>query len=957
MDKHAAIAPTAVPSAQPTHYPRLLDPAAHPDYARRHVRVPTWETFGNRTQFMTLRSFSERDGKLVGFGEELDRYVDRFGLGRVIWPVFPTVFAANFWDLVEEIRQRGLFLFDIWGHVPGSGMEDMWSHVMPPPGMVERLERELGDHFLGFDNGEQDGRYIGSYAAQQCPSPQDRFRQYLNFQRHFERMCDDLGNHMSALVSLCFGHYFLKEGNHVLMGAETAQALPNSQVYYAFIRGAGKQYGVHWFGNASVWNRWGWKVYGSQGVSGDLAYGPTHGTSLALLKRLLYTHHLYNAVALGFESGWIIDRGGGDELTPIGRVQAAAARFVDQHGQPGVMHAPVALVLDHFAGWAMPRHLYTGSVYQVWGNMPYGPGDHLTHGVLSELFSGYEDASYFRDERGFLAPTPYGDIADCLLSDAPPWVLDQYGLVILAGALSAHAELCDTLDRFMERGGQVVVTAENARRLWPEWEIGDAVRMPAGTRVRLMEPPTAPGGPVTSGAEIVEDAAFDLCSVPPDGAEVLAHAAGKPVVIRRRHGRGAATIILSPFGINAEPLCSGPIRNEPEAPLACPHALLRHVRAVLGRALASQQLFSVGEGLSFITCRKGPGEYTIGIQNNGLVALPFRIESRCGRIARIAELPLDQSEKGAVGYWPDGRENAGGVSDATTIAGGDVRLFSVSVEETGVRLLDPVRPPERPKNRILRLPHDAASIKEEILRRPTFFQHFDGVKVDWTYLRRRDPAEVCRERGWLDRQKVRVVVDFSTGLNFYPDLTLLDTLAFRYEESVAAIDDVLDKMRALGAADAIISLHRKPENHCDDARADDCFLAGVRDLARRAAERGVTLYLARHPHKWYAGKGKMRAFIDEVGAANLRVAVSASHGDALSADAVRDAGAVLLSAAATDLFGQDYDAHLPVAGSGLDLAALRAVPEDALMVLDAEYPDWSTVWRDLCAIEGTLARG
>ena len=135
--------------------------------------------------------------------------------------------------------------------------------------MVRHLQRVLGDRFLGIDNGEQDGRYIWATAEQQCPREQSRLAQYLSFQRHFQKLCDELGNHMTALSSLTLGHYFLKEGNHVLLGAETAQALPNSQLYYAFIRGAGKQYGVHWFGNASVFNRWGWKDYGAANATAD----------------------------------------------------------------------------------------------------------------------------------------------------------------------------------------------------------------------------------------------------------------------------------------------------------------------------------------------------------------------------------------------------------------------------------------------------------------------------------------------------------------------------------------------------------------------------------------------------------------------------------------------------------------------------------------------------------------
>ncbi len=248
------------------------------------------------------------------------------------------------------------------------------------------------------------------------PASASRFEQYLNFQRHFERMGDDLGHQHATLVSLNFGHYFLKEGTYTLIGAETAQALPNNQVYYAFIRGAGKQYGVPWFGNASIFNRWGYKTYGSSGGSGGDTHGPTKGTSLSLMKRLLYSHILYNSVAVGFESGWFE----GDKLSrPSAASSRPAQRWVKEHGQPGVMHTPVALLLDFYSGWSFPRHLYSGDIYRVWGNLPYGPGDYLTDAVLDLLYPGYQDSSYFHDESGFITPTPYGDIADCLLSDAP----------------------------------------------------------------------------------------------------------------------------------------------------------------------------------------------------------------------------------------------------------------------------------------------------------------------------------------------------------------------------------------------------------------------------------------------------------------------------------------------------------------------------------------------------------
>ena len=44
-------------------------------------------------------------------------------------------------------------------------------------------------------------------------------------------------------------------GLYTLLGAETAQGLPNDQIFYAFLRGGAKQYGTRIWGDASVGNR------------------------------------------------------------------------------------------------------------------------------------------------------------------------------------------------------------------------------------------------------------------------------------------------------------------------------------------------------------------------------------------------------------------------------------------------------------------------------------------------------------------------------------------------------------------------------------------------------------------------------------------------------------------------------------------------------------------------------
>ena len=57
-------------------------------------------------------------------------------------------------------------------------------------------------------------------------------------------------------------------------------------------------------------------------------------------------------------------------------------------------------------------------------------------------------------------------------------------------------------------------------------------------------------------------------------------------------------------------------------------------------------------------------------------------------------------------------------------------------------------PPKNPKNRFLPL-RGMNPIQDEVLLRPTFFQHFDGVAVDWKYVANRDQAALKQEAGWI----------------------------------------------------------------------------------------------------------------------------------------------------------------------------------------------------------------
>lgn len=889
----APIAEAGQPAPTPRRvYAHRLEPREHPDDDRRSVRPPGWDTFGTGTHFTCLRGFRVENGRIVGFAEELERFTRTHELGDVIWPSYPILFAKNLGELADEIKRRDLYLFDVWGYVPGSGPGGYWQQFKAPQEALETLTARLGNRWLGTDIGEQDGRYIGGYADQMTPSSAGRFDQYLNFQRHFERMGDDLGHRHATLVSLNFGHYLLKEGTFTLIGAETAQALPNNQVYYAFIRGAGKQYGVPWFGNASVYNRWGYKSYGSSGGSGGDAHGPTKGSSLSLLKRLLYSHILYNNVAVGFENGWFE----GDQLSPIGRIQQSALRWVKQNGPPGVMLAPVALLLDFNAGWTFPRHLYTGHVNRVWGNLPYGPGDHLTDAVLGLLYPGYQDSSYFHDESGFIAPTPYGDIADCLLSDAPGWLLDRYAVVVVAGELSGGQEIRDKLQTYVEGGGHLVITQGNLARL--------------------------PGG--LAGLQ-----------------------SGPPTVTTTHCGKGMATLLPGAFGLEPNLQWNGRPRSEVDRPLARPFALQPDARSALETIFNAQRLFDAGcRDVSVITCRKGPGIYTLGVANNAWQERPLKITSLVGPIESLRELPIDTSERNAPGFLPEGvSAGALGHNVPTSIAGGDVRVFQVRVRETGVVEIPHSTPPTRPKLRSLTL-RRPISIKEAILARPTFFEHFDGVVVDWTYLHDRERAALEREAGWVRRQGLRVTVDLSSGIDLYPTLRLIDNDQEEYGRCMAVVHDVLDKARLLGAHDVIFSLHRYPENNFTEDQTRGAFVSTLRALSDRAAGDGITLHLRIAFGKPPRGVGETTALLDRVGAKNLKIAASTAllARDGTSVDAIqnwKERVGLWLIAGLSDATGDAWDVHRPVHRTSSLEAVARwvATAPDAPVVSDALLND------------------
>jgi len=677
--------PPETSSPLPRAWVRPVEPSEYPGFAERAVKPVTRADLGHAFHTVALRAFgTDRSPaepphrfRVVNLAETLDLWTRTYDFGRVVWPMWPFLFAENWREVIDELAARKLYLFDIWAYCPSGPFERFeWSEYRVPDETHRYILDKLGPLFLGYDNGEQDGRYIGGYAKTVCPAPATRRQAAEAFRQYFAQLGNDLQNYLVSLNSLTFPHAFCAMGNHRLIGAETAQALPSVPMWYAFLRGAGKQYGVLWFGNASVWNRWGAKSLADPNAPDTSApgfwSGPTAGTSMSLLRRLWYVLVMYGSVIMGYESGHLasaqVERTVGGrkvkapDLTDIGREHLKGAAWCRQHPDRGELYTPVALLWDADAGWVPPRHLYTQDTYLVWGNMPYERGDHQIDLLFRELYPDYLDAGFYHSERGFLTATPCGDIFDVLLSDAPAAILDRYPCVVVLGETRIEGELLAKLRGYVARGGRLVAFAS---------QLGDDAGALFGVRPGASAEANhalIPGHPWP-----VNEPAFPYRELRPlAGARTVARTRqGAALAVRRGAAGGGETLLFAAdHGLSKQLAGWEAIRNEVDQPLASPYALLEHVKAVLLPLLRSHNLVEVeGPPVQYLTnVTRRADRLVVTLVNNAPQPWTGAVRPRRGKVTRAT-------------HWMAGRRLAGGDAVRITVPPLDVAVFEMLLDQ------------------------------------------------------------------------------------------------------------------------------------------------------------------------------------------------------------------------------------------------------------------------------------
>lgn len=340
-----------------------------------------------------------------------------------------------------------------WRTVYGPEFE-AYKHLMKPPGLK------------GYDTRPA--------TRQEC---YDTLRDYFLTRNRFMR-----GRNISVTGHSHYEAYAAEWGARVV-GLELGENIAFSQSKIAFARGASRQWQRPWSVQVSPWFAGSCTTAGPLRREGNYARGLDAGHSLSFYKRM-WLHGWFagaamvtpeNSIGIFFDSPhapW--------KLTPHGEKAVEVFAFMRAHDR-GVPYTPVALVLDHLAGY----NAYQG---RPWGILEKTPGDQETYDLLEQqLFPGADHIHVKPDpsnpEASYLRPTPHGEMFDVLLSTAPADVLSSYPAILLVGDVRFEPDLVGRLLAAVKAGSQLLLHERHARALG-----SDLTRLKGSGHVEVLAP-------------------------------------------------------------------------------------------------------------------------------------------------------------------------------------------------------------------------------------------------------------------------------------------------------------------------------------------------------------------------------------------------------------------------------------------------------------------------------------
>jgi len=322
-----------------------------------------------------------------------------------------------------------------WREVYGKDF-DRFKHLMKPPGLA------------GYDR-----------------RPATRQECYNAIRGYFKSRSADLLDRVISVTG--HSHYEAYAGGWGArcIGLELGENIAFTQSKIAFARGASRQWRLPWSAQVSPW------FSGACTTSGPLrreaggARGLDAGHSLSFYERM-WLHAWFagaamvtpeNSIAIFFDKAaapWT--------LTAHGRKAAEVFRFMRAHDR-GAPYTPVAVVLDHLAG-------YNAYMDKPWGILEPTAGDRQARDLFDrQLFPGSDHIHHRPDaanpESSYLRPTPCGEIFDVQLTSASAEMLASYPALLLVGDIEFDENLVGKLDLALSRGSRVLLSASHQAAL------------------------------------------------------------------------------------------------------------------------------------------------------------------------------------------------------------------------------------------------------------------------------------------------------------------------------------------------------------------------------------------------------------------------------------------------------------------------------------------------------------
>lgn len=254
------------------------------------------------------------------------------------------------------------------------------------------------------------------------------------------------------------------------IGLEVGENIAFTQSKLAFARGASRAWRQPWSVQVSPWLHGAVTSGGPLRLEGRDARGLDAGHSLSFYERM-WLHGWFagaamvtpeNSIATFFEkpeAPWT--------LTSHGRKAAEVFTFMQTH-ERGVPFTPVAVVLDHLAG-------YNGYMDKPWGILQPTAGDRELRDLFDQQLLPGSDHIHTNPfpsnpELSYLRPTPYGEIFDVLTTAVPPEVLPTYPVILLAGDMEFDPAFVGELEKSLRRGSRVLMAARHRMALGAEFE-------------------------------------------------------------------------------------------------------------------------------------------------------------------------------------------------------------------------------------------------------------------------------------------------------------------------------------------------------------------------------------------------------------------------------------------------------------------------------------------------------